>query len=643
LGALFLASCVQFVDQPRPVVPIPSFSTEADKAYDRGDYKTAAAGYKRLLEQDTAGVRRETLLGMYGLSSERAGDYLKAAETYQTLIDQYPGGDYSRTVRSRIPDLYVLANRPTDALAVSERLYVSEPAQADKAAMKLSSGRSLYILGRYREALVAFIMAINGPAAAVREEAQQGLEASLLNLNASELTEVQRQYGQNYPGPEASWYLARQAAVSGDQNLFNERVDYFQRYFASHPWAPKLEALRVNPNSLEAKAPGAGYDPRPVLAIPAQDAATPAMGPMSGLKTPVVIGALLPLSNDSSSKFGLDILVGLRLALGHLSSKVTVEPMDTGGDPAQAVRLVSAAALRPEVLALVGPLTSREALAAAQTAQTTNIPLITVSQRMGVTTGRPLVFRVFLTPKHQAESVARYAVKVLGLTQLGVLYPADPYGQAMYGFFSSEAQRLGARIAASDSYDPTQRNYGDSVNRLSGGHSVRRASTSYQADVNFQALYVPDTAAAIAQILPLMAYNDVTRMVYLGSSIWLTPDLAKNSGRYLKGAVIPDAFNNLSERSQAVRFREAFMKSTGRSADQFAAYGFDAGVALAAALSAGAGTRSELVNALMTIKPFDGATGPFSFGSDGDYQVEPIMVTVDGVNFKILAEPAQSR
>ncbi|MDR2368178.1 MAG: penicillin-binding protein activator [Deltaproteobacteria bacterium] len=642
---VFLVACVPMFEGMGPgssQVPVAA-SSEADKAYDRGDYRAAAAGYKRLVESEPAGPRRETLLGMYGLSSERAGNYLQAATAYQTLIAEFPSGEYSRTVRLRIPDLYILANRPAEAVSLAEGMYASETVPASKAALKLSEGRAQYLQGKFRDALISFILALGG--SGQREAARAGLEASMLRLSESELTEVQRQYGQNYPGPEASWFLAAQAAQAGNLALFTERVDYFKRYFGSHPWGPRLEAIRIDPKSPEAKAPGTDYDPMPVLASVGapRGPGTPALGSMGGLRGQAVIGALLPLSDPQSSRFSQDILAGLRMATAHLSPRVTIEAMDSGTDASTVVRLVSEAAARPEVLALVGPLTSREALAAAQTAQASGIPLITISQRLGITTGRPLVFRVFLTPKHQAEAVARYAVRELGLRDLGVLYPADSYGQAMHGFFLAEAQRLGARVAATDSYDPAQRNYADPVNRLSGGRSVRRASTSYQASVGFQALFVPDTAASIAQILPLMAYNDVTRMVYLGSSIWLTPDLAKNSGRYLKGAVIPDAFNNLSKRRVAIAFGEAFTKASGRNADQFAAYGYDAGVALSAAFAAGAGSRTELVNALLAIKPFEGVTGPFGFGPDGDYQVEPLMVTVDGTSFELLSEPSQYR
>jgi ABC-type branched-subunit amino acid transport system substrate-binding protein len=647
MTALVLSACVPMMDglgggtgSRTPV----SASSEADQAYDRGDYAAAAAGYKRVLDSGEAGARRETLLGMYGLASERSGKYIQAAQAYQTLIAEFPRGEYSGTVKLRIPDLYLLGNRPVEALSQAESLYAVETVPASKAALKLSSGRAQFIQGKYRDALISFILAIGGASSATRDAAGKGLEASLLNMREAELVEVQRQYGQNYPGPEASWYLARQAALAKNPALFTERADYFKRYFGSHPWGPKLEALRIDPNSLEARAPGSDYDPKPILASAASpERSGPTLGQMGGLKGQAVIGALLPLSDPQSSKFSQDVLTGLKIALASLGSRVTIETMDTGNDPGRVVQLVSEAAARPEILALVGPLTSREALAAAQTAQSVGIPLVTVSQRLGITTGRPMVFRVFLTPKHQAEAVARYAVRTLRLTDLGVLYPADPYGQAMQGFFLTEARRLGGRVTASDSYDPVQRGYNEPVNRLTGGQSVRRASTNYQANVNFQALFVPDTAAAIAQILPLMAYNDVTRMVYLGSSIWLTQDLAKNSGRYLKGAVIPDSFNSLSKRSQAVKFGQAFNKVTGRQADQFAAYGHDAGLALATAIGAGAGTRSEIVNALLAIKPYEGATGPFGFGPDGDYQVEPLMVTVEGTKFELLAEPSQYR
>jgi ABC-type branched-subunit amino acid transport system substrate-binding protein len=370
---------------------------------------------------------------------------------------------------------------------------------------------------------------------------------------------------------------------------------------------------------------------------------------MSGLSGRVVVGALLQLTSADTSqaaqnniKLSRFVLDGLRLALKD-QPNIILEEMDTAGDPGQVVKLVHEAAARPEVMVLVGPISSREALAAAQTAQTTNIPIILISQRLGVTVGRSMVFRIFFTPKHQAEAVARYAIRNMEISRLGALYPNDQYGQSMVGFFRDEVQRLGAQLGAVDAYNPGQSEYTEAVNRLTGGKSVRHASTSYQAPVDFEALYLPDSASTIAQILPLMAYNDVTKMLYLGSPLWLVPELAQNYGRYMQGAIIPAAISSLSERSQTVNFRESFERATGQPAEQFGAYGYDAGVALNRIFSAGAGNRAEIVRALQAIRPFEGATGPFSFNQEGDYQVDPMIITVDGNAFKLLAEPSEYR
>lgn len=628
----------------------PDQLAEADGAFDSGDYRTAAALYRRALDS-ASGPRRETLLGLYGLSSERAGDYSSAVSAYLSLDEQFPDSAYGRAQRPRLPDLLLLAGRAADAKNLAGSLAGTTTDPAARAALNLSAGRADYSLGNYRDALVAYILAMTGATTQTREQAARGLEASLLNMRPDQLAEVVRQYGQNYPGPEACWYLAWLAASSGDQENYARWSRYFKSYFSSHPWAVKLAALEVGPDSPEAAPPGRDYDPRPVMAPPAPPGreGAPALGSMSGARGTVVVGALLPLTSAENTQLAQNnvrlarmALAGLRLALGT-DPRVVVEEMDTGGDPGQVVRLVHEAAARPEVMVLVGPVSSREALAAAQTAQTVAMPIIVVSQRLGLTVGREWVLRLFLTPKHQAEAAARYAVKNMGLERLGALYPDDQYGRGMLGYFSAEAARLGASMGATSAYAPGQGGYSEAVNRLTGGGSVRRASISYQAPVDFQALYLPDSASAVAQILPLLAFNDVTRMTYLGSPLWLVPELAQNYGRYMQGAVIPAAISTLSERPQTVRFQEEFARATGQPAEQFAAYGHDSGLAVATALGRGAGTRAELVRALLALGPFEGATGPFSFGPDGDYQVDPMMVTVEGNSFKLLAEPAEYR
>ena len=650
-SAMLLTSCVQGMDgarSGRPVAQAQDLATQGSAAYDRGDYQGAAALYQRYLAQNPTGARRESILALAGLSSERASRYREAANYYQALLSEFPQSSYAASVKSRLPDLLILSDDAAGAWQLANSLAASERSAATKAAIKLSAGRAALILSRYQDAAVSFIEAMASSGS--RDAAREGLSAALSRLDQQTLYVMARQYGQNYPGPEAFWFYARAAALSGDANALAERVAYFRRYFPNHPWLASLDAMAANPASAKsAPVPGASFNPRPspsavaLSSAPSVPAGPPPGANFSGAPGQILVGALLPLTVDQSAKFAGQILSGLRLGLASLGDKVAVIPLDTKGDAGAAVKLVHEAAANPGMLILVGPLTSREALAAAQTAQTAQIPVIAISQRLGLTNGRPMVYRLFLTPKHQAEAVARYAVVKKGLRRLAALHPNDGYGQAMAGFFQTEVQRLGATITRTAAYNPGSADWSSAVGQLTGEGSIRRASTTYQAPVDFEAVFIPDSPGSVGQILPQMAYHDLTRMTYLGTPLWLTRELAQTSGRYMANSVIPDAFNSLSERREAVRFRSDYSRAFGQDPDQFAAYGYDAGLAIAAAVKRGAGTRAEMAQALSTLGPFPGATGPFSFDQEGEYQVQPMMLTVKDGAFILLEEPSAAR
>jgi hypothetical protein len=141
----------------------------------------------------------------------------------------------------------------------------------------------------------------------------------------------------------------------------------------------------------------------------------------------------------------------------------------------------------------------------------------------------------------------------------------------------------------------------------------------------------------VAQILPLFAFYDVTRMQYLGSPLWLNRELLAGSARYLQGAVIPAPLTGLSQRAETASFIAAFRAANGHDPDQFAAYGHDAGLAILSALERGAGTRAEMRQALAAAE-VSGAAAPFRFDQSGDYLAEPALVTVEGQDFKLLRE-----
>jgi branched-chain amino acid transport system substrate-binding protein len=646
--ALSLSACINlggFSGSGKPAGPAAVPKSPADIALSQADnavrasrYQEAARLYESFLGSFPTDHRREFALSSAGKSNDLAGQYPQAIRDYTQLLAEFPQGGYATEARLRLPQLYLYTGDFQESLnsAVSAGQAQRDP--TSKANLKLVEGKARYLLGDYANAAKAFQVAATTLGGAQQEDAVKGLYASFARLDQLALNDFAKASGTAFPGPEAVWHMAYLSKRSGDQDAFLAQAQYFKTYFGGHPWGPSLDAMATT--GAIPSAPGEGFDPRAVVAGPmltAPPAASPGIGPLSQGYT---VAALLPLSGTRNSNFAAQILAGLRLAAAHSNGSLTITEHDTQGQAANAVRMTSELAANPSVVAIVGPLNSDEALAAAQTAQQLSVPLIAVSTRIGLVTSRPYVFRLFLTYEAQAKAVARYAVTDRGHKTLGVLYPDDLYGTNMLGYFEAEVARLGAQVTSRVSYKSPGGDYAEAVNRLTGGKGARRVSTAYQANTDFTTLYIPESPSVVSQILPFLAYNDITRMEYLGTSLWSAPELPKAAGRYLKGSVIPVAFSPLSKRPEAKAFLDAYRSMTGQDPDQFAAYGYDAGLAILSALSTGAGDRASLINALKALPPVRGASGPFTFDSEGEYQVSPVLITVDGQEFKLLKEAA---
>jgi ABC-type branched-subunit amino acid transport system substrate-binding protein/TolA-binding protein len=615
--------------------------SRADQAVRAKKYAEAARLFDEFVSGFPTDSRREFALSASGKASELAGKYPEAISRYSDLIGGFPSSGYASEARLRLPQLYIYSGDYEKALEAARGASSGLRDATAKANLKLSEGKAQYLLGNYQQAAEAFLAAWRGLGGERKDEAASGLYASFARLDQIQLNDFARQGAQNFPGPEAVWFMAWLSHSSGDQNSFLAQAQYFKTYFPSHPWAASLDSMAANlsaPGS--ASPPGADFDPRAVAAGPVLAASQPTgsagIAPLSQSHT---VAALLPLTGSRASGFAIQALAGLRLAASRSGGKLAIAEYDTQGQPANAVSLTSQIAQDPGVIAIVGPINSDEALAAAQTAQQLGVPLIALSTRIGLANSRPYVFRVFLTYEAQARAVARWAVRDRGHKTLGALYPDDTYGRTMLRYFEDEAQALGAQVTAKQPYQSPGGNYAEAASRITGGAGgARGVPASYQAPTSFTSLYIPESPSAVSQILPYLAWNDVTKMELLGTSMWAAPEFAQASGRYLEGSVIPAAFSPLSQRPEAKAFLESYRAVAGQDPQLFAVYGHDAGLAVLAALSAGAQDRRGLPDALRGLPPIPGASGPFRFDYEGEYLVSPVLLTVGGSEFKLLRD-----
>ena len=191
-------------------------------------------------------------------------------------------------------------------------------------------------------------------------------------------------------------------------------------------------------------------------------------------KVPVnsrVIGVLLP-ETGPNAPLGTELAQGVRLALEDFKDGATPFEFafaDTAEDPALAVRSLQSLVAERQVIALIGPLFSKTALACAAEANALGVVLMTpaaLSSRLTAT--GPYVFRAAITPEQQAGAIARFAVKERGFTRFATMAPDNAYGRSMAAAFTAALAAAGGTVLAESRYPPASSDFADPIVGIGG-------------------------------------------------------------------------------------------------------------------------------------------------------------------------------
>lgn len=365
------------------------------------------------------------------------------------------------------------------------------------------------------------------------------------------------------------------------------------------------------------------------------DSALLAMGPE--VDAPA-IGALLPLKGRYA-QFGEAALRGILLAaevFGSRYGSVAVYVKDVETDPDAAEAAVSELVADDKVLGLVGPLLSATSTEMADYAQKKRIPLVNLSQKEGVTNAGDYVFRSFLTPAQQAETLAEYAMEVMGLKRFAVMYPKNYYGVELAGFFEKEVVARGGEITRTTWYKPGNKDFSEQITylfdigmeeRSEGRRTIREYTPRLEAD----ALFIPDTYETVGLATPYLGYYNVKEVKLLGSNGWNSPNLVRRAGGYVEGAVFVDGFFARSTRPGTVEFVRRFRETYGMEPGILEAQAYDAARVLIAAINEDIGSvpdRRVLKTRIKRIEGFEGACGTLAFDRQGEAVKKLFVLTV---------------
>ncbi len=348
------------------------------------------------------------------------------------------------------------------------------------------------------------------------------------------------------------------------------------------------------------------------------------------------VGCILPLSGRNAA-YGNRALDAVLLATGVFNAaketpiRLLIE--DSQSEPAVAAAAVGKLA-GAGVTCILGPLGSQEALDAAKEAQRLKVPILTLTQREGITGIGDHVFRNFLTAAMQIRTVVQYAQADLGLRRFAILSPEDPYGQEMARLFREEVVRKGGEIRKEKTYKADQADFGEEIHALAGivpasPGAEEPAAVQPKPNPGFEALFIPDSALRVAMIVSQLAYYQITGIRLLGTSGWDSPELLKTDPEHLQGAIFVDGFFSNSFRPEVNTFIESFYMSYGREPDAMEALVYDATeMAIRLIVRNRGGTREAFRKGLMQVKGYQGVTGRTSFSPSRDAEKELFILTV---------------
>ncbi len=318
--------------------------------------------------------------------------------------------------------------------------------------------------------------------------------------------------------------------------------------------------------------------------------------------TPVHLGMAGPFTQG----FGLANRQGAELAVAEINAgggikgdSLVLDFRDDGGEGSKAAAIAQGFVDTPEVLAVVGHVTSGAMVAAAKVYDGNLAAVATTASSAALTGISPWVFRVISSDSANGVDLAKFAQR-LGKRRAMVLYENDAYGRGLADAFR---QNFPGEVIG---FDP-----------------IGYDGSSAPVYLDWIAARQPD--------LVFIAGTEQTGMAFLRAARTkgITADFLGGDGwtgvvadpEAAEGAFVGAPFTSLDPRPEAQRFVQAFRTRFGREPDGNAALAYDAVQLLARAVAETGRDRAAIRDWLASLRErgaVPGVTGAIAFQETGD-------------------------
>jgi len=259
-----------------------------------------------------------------------------------------------------------------------------------------------------------------------------------------------------------------------------------------------------------------------------------------------------------------------------------------------------------KVSVMIGAPTSSLALASAPIVQEAKIPFITpTATNVKVTQVGDYITRACFTDDFQGVVMAKFAMNTLKKKKRLILIEnTSDYSKGLAKSFAEEFKRLGGTLASTEelTYAAKDTDFQSLLRK------VRRANPDF--------VFVPGYYVEVGHLLKQARALGIN-VPFLGGDGWDSPKLFEIAGEAVKGSYISNHFAPDDKSPVVQAFVKEYEKTYGVKPGSFAALGYDSlGIVVDAIKRAKSTKPSDIRDALVATKNYQGITGSISFDKD---------------------------
>jgi branched-chain amino acid transport system substrate-binding protein len=343
-----------------------------------------------------------------------------------------------------------------------------------------------------------------------------------------------------------------------------------------------------------------------------------------GASDTLKIGFNIPLTGDlpkvgESSKFAAEMLKdeingagGLKIGDKTYKLEFIYEDNESKAESAtsSALKLIT----QDEVLAIIGPQASKQAIPAGEVCNANKTPMISPwSTNPQTTLDRPYVFRACFLDPFQGPVAAKFVTEEFGAKKAAVLYDiASDYPKGLAEYFKEAFEKIHGpgSVVAFETFTTKDKDFSAQLTKI----------VNSGADVLFTPQYYDEVPLIVKQAQQLGWKKPI-----MGSDSWGSAELMTLCGDACKGYYFSTHYAAAGAKGATKEFIDKYNAKYGYVPDDVAALTWDAVRLLFQAMQNTGGMtgnldkdRDAIKDQLAKVKDFEGITGKMTFGPDGN-------------------------